>query len=115
VIPTGRDSYFTQGTPAETLCQNPYDSGRASALEQIRAEKPCRTPKVSDRASSPELRGGLPIAQEALQPSEPHNSPDKATPSYYTKNESFASGIYKVWCVCVDFHHEGGGGIYRSE
>jgi hypothetical protein len=46
-------------------------------------------------------------------PSEPRHSPDKATPSYYTKNESFASGISKVWCVCVDFRHEGG--IYRGE
>jgi hypothetical protein len=32
-------------------------------------------------------------------PSEPRHSPDNATPSYYTKNESFASGISKVWCV----------------
>jgi hypothetical protein len=30
---------------------------------------------------------------EALLPLEPHDSPDKATPSYYTKNESFGSGI----------------------
>jgi hypothetical protein len=29
----------------------------------------------------------------------PCHSPDKAMPSYYTKNESFASGISKLWCV----------------
>jgi hypothetical protein len=28
-------------------------------------------------------------------------------PSHYTKNESFASGISKVWCVCSDFHRRG--------
>jgi hypothetical protein len=32
----------------------------------------------------------------------------KAIPSYYTKNKSFASGIFKVWCVCSDFHQRGG-------
>jgi hypothetical protein len=36
---------------------------------------------------------------EALRPSEPHQSPNKATPSYYTNKESFASGIFKMWCV----------------
>jgi hypothetical protein len=36
----------------------------------------------------------------------------KAIPSYYTKNKSFASGIFKVWCVCSDFHQRVGG-IYR--
>jgi hypothetical protein len=51
--------------------------------------------------------------REALRPSEPRHSPDMAMPSYYTKNETFASGISNMWCVCVDFHHEGG--IYRSE
>jgi hypothetical protein len=35
-----------------------------------------------------------------------------ATPSYYTKNESFASGISKVWCV---YRLSPWGGIYRSE
>jgi hypothetical protein len=44
-----------------------------------------------------ELQGGLPTGREALRPSEPHHSPDKATPSYYTKNENFASGISKMW------------------
>jgi hypothetical protein len=34
-----------------------------------------------------------PDRQETLQPTEPHHSPDKATPSYYTKNESYASAI----------------------
>jgi hypothetical protein len=61
----------------------------------------------SDRASALELQGGLPIVQEALRPSEPRHSPDKATPSYYTKNESFASEISKIWCVCSHFHHRG--------
>jgi hypothetical protein len=64
-----------------------------------RVENPCRTPKDSDKASTPELRGGLPIGQEAFRPSEPYHSPDKATPIYYTKNVSFTSGISKVWCV----------------
>jgi hypothetical protein len=59
---------------------------------EIRAEKPYRTLKDSDRASALELRGGLP-GREALRPSESHHSPDKVMPSYYTKNESFASGI----------------------
>jgi hypothetical protein len=53
-----------------------------------------------------ELRGGILIGQEALQLSEPCHSPDKATPTYYTKNVSFASGIYKMCCVCANFHHE---------
>jgi hypothetical protein len=66
---------------------------------QTRAEKPYRTPKDSDKASALELRGGLPIGREALRPLEPHHSPNKATPSYYTKNESFASEISKMWCV----------------
>jgi hypothetical protein len=70
-------------------------------------------PRYSSRASAPELRGGLPTSQEALRLSEPRHSPDKDTPSYYTKNESFASGISKVWCVCVDFHCEEG--IYMCE
>jgi hypothetical protein len=55
----------------------------------------------------PELRGGLLTGRGVLQPSEPHHSPDMATPSYYTKNESFASGISKVWCVCFDFYQRG--------
>jgi hypothetical protein len=59
-----------------------------------------------------ELGGGLPTGREALQPSEPHHSPDKATPSYYTKNENVASGISKLWCVSSHFHHRGG--IYRA-
>jgi hypothetical protein len=100
VIPIGQDSYFTQGTRVETLCRSPYDSGRASALEQTRAEKPCWTSKDSNRASTPKLRGGLPTGWEALRPLEPLHSPYKATPNYYTKNESFGCGISKVWCVC---------------
>jgi hypothetical protein len=58
-----------------------------------------------------ELRGGLPIGREALRHSEPHHSLNKATPSYYTKNESFASGISKMWCV---FWFPPVGGIYRA-
>jgi hypothetical protein len=38
---------------------------------------------------------GLSTGREALWPSEPRHFPDKATPSYYTKNEIFASGISK--------------------
>jgi hypothetical protein len=37
--------------------------------------------------------------QQARRPSEPCHSPDKATPSYYTKKGSFASGISKMWCM----------------
>jgi hypothetical protein len=55
----------------------------------------------------PELQGGLLIGREALLPSEPGHSPNMATPSYYTKNERFASGFSKVWCVCSDFHRRG--------
>jgi hypothetical protein len=47
------------------------------------------------------------IGREALQPLEPHHSPDKATPIYYTKNESFVSGISKMWCVSSHFYHRG--------
>jgi hypothetical protein len=74
-------------------------SGRASALEQTRAEKSCQTLKDFGRASVLELRGGLPIGREALRPSEPRHSPNKVTHSYHTKKESFASGISKMWCV----------------
>jgi hypothetical protein len=72
---------------------------RIPALEQTRVEKLCRTLKDSDRASTLELRGGLLTGREVLWPLEPHHSPDKATPTYYTKNESFANGISKMWCV----------------
>jgi hypothetical protein len=78
-----------------------------SELEQTRAEKPCWTSKDSVRASALELRGGLPTGREALRPLELHHSSDKATPSYYTKNESFASEISKSWCTCSDFHRRG--------
>jgi hypothetical protein len=99
--PDKPESWYTWGTQAEILYRNPEDSGRASALEQTRAEKSCRSLNDSGRASTLELRGGLPICWEALRPSEPHHSSDKAMPSYYTKKESFASGISKMWCVCV--------------
>jgi hypothetical protein len=72
VIPIGQDSYFTQGTRVETLYRNP-------ALEQTRAEKLCRTPKDSDRASALDLRGGLSIGREDLRPSKPRHSPYKAS------------------------------------
>jgi hypothetical protein len=45
------------------------------------------------------------IGREALQPLEPRHSLDKDTPSYYTKNESFAGGISKMWFVSSHFHH----------
>jgi hypothetical protein len=80
------------------------DSDNASVLEQTRAEKPYQTLKDSDRASTLDLRGGLLIGREALRPSDPRHSPEKAMPSYYTKNESFASAISNVCCVCSDFH-----------
>jgi hypothetical protein len=48
-----------------------------------------------------ELWGGLLTGLEALRPSAPHHPSDKATPSYYTKNESFASEISKMWCVLI--------------
>jgi hypothetical protein len=55
------------------------------------------------------LRGGLSIGLEALRPSEPRHFPDKATPNYYTKNESFTSEIFKMWYVCFHFHRRGRG------
>jgi hypothetical protein len=58
-----------------------------------------------------ELLGGLTTSREALRPLEPCHSPDKATPSYYTKNESFASGISKMWYVFSFLPY---GGIYRA-
>jgi hypothetical protein len=75
----------------------------ASALEQTRTEKPYRTPMNSGRASTLELRGGLWTGREALRSSEPHHFNDKATPRYYTKIGSFASGISKMWCMCSSF------------
>jgi hypothetical protein len=48
-----------------------------------------------------ELQGGLLIGREALWPSEPHHSPDKARPCYYTKNDSFATGISKMWYLLI--------------
>jgi hypothetical protein len=99
VIQTSRDSYLTHGTQEETLYLNPTDSGRAFVLEETRAEKPGQTLKDFGRASMLKLRGGLLTGREALQPSEPCHSLDKATPSYYTKNGSFPSGISKMWCV----------------
>jgi hypothetical protein len=92
VILIGRDSYFTQGTRTETLCQKPYDSSRASALKQTREKKPCQTLKDSDKASVPELRGGLSTGREALQPSEPCHSLNKAFQVEFPK-----CGV----CVCV--------------
>jgi hypothetical protein len=97
------------------LLLHPRYSGRSSLSESIgfrqsfhtkqtRANKLCQTPKDSSRASALELRGGLLIGREVLLLSEPRHSPNKAMPCYYTKIESFASGISKVWCVCYDFH-----------
>jgi hypothetical protein len=88
----------------QRLYRNPYDFDRASVLEQTRDEKFCQTPKDSGRAFTLGLQGGLPTGREALRPSEPQHSPDKVTPSYYTKNGSVATGISKMWCVCVNFH-----------
>jgi hypothetical protein len=74
---------------------------------------PTRAPKLHlnwmdfGRTSALELRGGLLIGREALWPLGACHSPDKATPSYYTKNESFASGISKMWCVSSHFHRRG--------
>jgi hypothetical protein len=87
------------------------DSDRASTLEQTRAKKPYQTLKDSYRASTLELRGGLQTGREALRLSTPHHYLDKAMPIYYTKNESFASGISKMWCVSP-FPPQGG--IYRA-
>jgi hypothetical protein len=118
VIPTGQDYYLTQCTRVETLCKNLYDSGRASALKQTRAKKSYWTPKDSGRGSALKLRGGLQTGREVLRPSEPHHSPNKAMPSYYTKNESFARGISKMCCVLISigrgvFIGVQGGGGYR--
>jgi hypothetical protein len=45
--------------------------------------------------------------REALRLSKPCHSPNKPTPSYYTKNESFASGIFKMCCASSHFHRRG--------
>jgi hypothetical protein len=79
-------------------------------LEQTRAEKSYRTLKDSDRASALKVRGGLPTGREALRSLEPHHSPNKSMPSSYTKKERFASGISKMWCVCVSTPTSRGGG-----
>jgi hypothetical protein len=108
-IPTSWNLY----TPEELKKRLSAGIHRASALEQTRAEKSCQTLKDSGRASALELRGGLSIGRETLRPLEPHHSPDKTMPSYYTKNGSFASGISKMWCVCR-LSSVGAGGIYRA-
>jgi hypothetical protein len=59
-----------------------------------------------------ELSGGFLTGQGGLRPSEPYHSPNKVMPSYYTKSESFASGISKMWCVCLLTSTIGG--IYRA-
>jgi hypothetical protein len=64
----------------------------------------------SGRASALELWGGLPTGREAVRPSDPRHSPDRATPSNYTKNESSTSRISKIWCVSW---FPPVGGIYR--
>jgi hypothetical protein len=87
------------GTPTSPKVLEQRLSIRISALEQTRAEKPCRTPKDSSTASALKLRGGLPTGWVALRPLEPRHSPDKATPSHYTNNGSLASGISDMWCV----------------
>jgi hypothetical protein len=73
--------------------------------------KPIGPQKIPTELLRPSYEGGLPIGREALRPSEPHHSPDKATPRYYSKNESFTSGISKIWCVSSYFHYRWG--IYR--
>jgi hypothetical protein len=97
-VPNTRRQYAKAADQwAQGVAGQPKELG--SALEQTKVEKPCQTLKDSDRALVPELQGGLPIGREALRPSEIHHSPNKSTPSYYSKNESFASGISKMWCV----------------
>jgi hypothetical protein len=56
-----------------------------------------------------ELLVGLVTGREALWPSEPHHSPDKAIPSYYSMKESFCKWNLQKCDVCVDFHRWGGG------
>jgi hypothetical protein len=72
---------------------------RTTTSPKVLEQRLCQTLKDSSIAFELKLRGGLPTGREALQPSEPHQSLDKAMLSYYTKNETFASGISKMWCV----------------
>jgi hypothetical protein len=90
------ESQYTRGTRESALYQNSQSSGRAPALDRLELGKLRQTRTDFGRASVFELRGGLPTGWEALQQSEPRHSLEKATPSYYTKNESFASGIMKM-------------------
>jgi hypothetical protein len=93
VIPTGRDIYFTQGSRARLFVRIHRILVELSHSSKLELRNPVGTRRDPDRAFVLELRGGLPIGQEALQPSELCHSPNKATPSYYTKNEIFASEI----------------------
>jgi hypothetical protein len=97
--PDKPESQYIRGTQELPLCRNSQNSSRALALDRLELRKLHRTQMDSSRASSLELQGGLLTSREALWPSELHHSPDKAMPSYYTKNNSFASGISKMWCV----------------
>jgi hypothetical protein len=98
VIPTGRDFYLTKVLEkrlsvgicrilAELLHSSKLESRILVGPRRIPTELPCLSYEKGSR--------------QAGRPSEPCQSPDKATPSYYTKNESFASGISEMWCVLI--------------
>jgi hypothetical protein len=86
-------------------------------IHRILAELPhlskleLRNPVVPRRILTELLRPSYYTKNESFASAalDPRYSPDKATPSYYTKNESFASGISKVWCVC---RHSPWGGLF---
>jgi hypothetical protein len=80
---------------------------QSSHTRPTRARRTLSTRMDYSKASTLEQQGGLLTGHEALWPSEPRHSPNNATPSYYTENESFASGISKMWCVSSHFHRGG--------
>jgi hypothetical protein len=111
VIPTGRDSDFTEvleqrlsvgirRIPAELPHSSKLEPRDPVGPRRIPTELPCSSYKEGSR------QAGRPSG-----PSEPRHSPDRATPSYYTKNLSF--GVENLPNGCVfDFPPEGG--IYRA-
>jgi hypothetical protein len=71
---------------------------------KLEPKNPVRPRRISTELVRSRYEEG---SRQVRRPSEPLHSLDKATPSYYTKNESFVSGISKIWCVCPHFHHMG--------
>jgi hypothetical protein len=92
------------------LYRNSQNFSRAPAFDRLELGKLHQARIDFGRASTLELREGLPTGREAFRPSEPPHSPAKATPSYYTKNESLQVKSPKCgMCILISTI----GGIYR--